>query len=219
MKIQAAIFDMDGTLIDSLLLWEQIWQALGARYRDSSFVPDPVDDRAVRTMTTAAAMDYIHHRYGMGDSAEELLVLANDMIRNFYAQEVQLKAGARELLEHYRRAGVRMCVASATAADLIEVAVQHCGIRHYFERIFSCADLGVGKDVPDVYLQAQEYLGTPTEETWVFEDSLTALYTAAGIGLPTVGIYDRHNDRQDQIAAVATVYVGAEETLRKLTEL
>ena len=109
-----------------------------------------------------------------------------------------------------------MCIASATDPKLIEVAMKHCGIDTYFPRVFSCADVGVGKEKPDVFLAAQAYLGTTVEETWVFEDSLTAIETVTNIGMPTVGIYDQYNYGQDRIKEIATEYINSTETLIKL---
>ena len=78
--------------------------------------------------------------------------------------------------------------------------------------------MGKGKEEPDIFLLASEFLGEKTEETWVFEDSLTAIETATSIGMPTVGIYDQYNYGQDRIKEIATEYVAAGETLLKLTQ-
>ena len=75
-----------------------------------------------------------------------------------------------------------------------------------------------GKDKPDIYLAALEYLGTPKDETWVFEDAYIAIHTATELGLHTVGIYDAENFGQDKIEREATVYVGEGETLMKLAK-
>ena len=82
--------------------------------------------------------------------------------------------------------------------------------------MFSCADIGKGKDEPDIFLQAVDYLGAEISETWMFEDSLTAIETAVRIGMPTVGIYDRFNYGQDKIKEIATEYISSTETLLKL---
>ncbi len=203
--------------MDSLFLWEVIWKAFGEKYLGgASFAPNAADDKAVRTVPLRAAMQLIHEHYALGASGEELYEFTNELLRKFYSTEVQLKSGARELLEGLHQKGVKMCIASATTPDLIEIAVKHCGIDHYFSKIFSCAKLGKGKEVPDVYLLAQAHFETPTRETWVFEDSLVALETATQIGMPTVGIFDRCNPYQKEIKETATVYVGEGEALDKV---
>ncbi|MBQ2988338.1 MAG: HAD family phosphatase [Clostridia bacterium] len=218
-KIKAAIFDMDGTLIDSLKIWGVIWAKLGEKYLgDSGFVPREEDDKKVRTLTLKDAMALIHRNYGLGASGGDLLDDANRIMADFYTNEVELKAGARDFLEECRLNRVKMCIASATAPDLIGLAMKHCGIEHYFSKVFSCGTIGKGKEHPDVFLMAIADLGEALSETWLFEDSLVAIETAVKIGMPTVGIYDRFNFGQDRIREIATEYIGEGETLVKLTE-
>jgi len=217
MKFKAAIFDMDGTLIDSLMLWDMLWSAFGDKYlNNKKFEPSPEDNKKVRTLTLRDAMDLIHTNYGLGESCEELLTLANSITNDFYANKVALKDGVLEFLNHCKTNGVKMCLATATAPDLLSTAIEHLGIGKYFEAIFSCATIGKGKEEPDIYLHACKFLQEKPCETWVFEDSLTAIETAAKIGMPTVGIYDRHNFGQDKIHGIATEYIAEGETLLKL---
>ena len=217
MNIKAAIFDMDGTLVDSLMLWDVLWSTFGEQYlNDKSFTPSKEDDKKVRTITLKDAMTLIHNNYNMGNSGEELLEKANCIAKDFYASRVELKDGVRAFLEHCKNNGVKMCIASATAPELIDVALEHCDIRKYFLKVFSCGTIGKGKDEPDVFLQAAEFLGAEIKDTWVFEDSLTAIETAAKIGMPTVGIYDKFNYGQDKIKEIATEYINSTETILKL---
>ena len=217
MKIKAAIFDMDGTLIDSLMIWGVIWAKLGEKYLGNpDFLPRAEDDKKVRTLTLKDAMTLIHERYHLGESGEAVWNEASRIIGDFYENDVKLKAGAREFLEHCQKSGVKMCIASATAPDLIELAMKHCEIEQYFSKIFSCSQIGKGKEEPDVFLMAAAYFGEEKSETWVFEDSLVAIETAVGVGMPTVGIYDRFNFGQERIKEIATEYIGEGETLLKL---
>jgi len=217
MNFKAAIFDMDGTLVDSLMLWDVMWEALGRKFcNDPGFRPTLEDDKAVRTVTLKAAMELIHQRYHMGESGEELLRIAEAMMKEFYATKVQLKPGVLEWLKYCKAQGVRMCIASATVTELVRLAMEHCGIESYFDALFSCGDIGKGKDEPDVFLQVLEYLGTRAEETCVFEDSLVAIQTAVNAGFQTVAIYDRFNYGQEQMRAIATEYIAEGESLTRL---
>ena len=216
-QMKAAIFDMDGTLVDSLMIWNVLWSEFGRRYaNDRSFRPLEVDDKKARTLTLKDAMLLIHNNYNFGDSGEELLEIANDMISAFYANQVELKSGVREFLEYCKRADVKMCLATATATDLVDLALKHCDIEHYFMKVFSCSDIGKGKEEPDIFLIASEFLGEKIEDTWVFEDSLVAIETVTKIGMSTVGIYDCFNFGQDRIKEIATEYIADGETLVKL---
>ena len=220
MQIKAAIFDMDGTLVDSLGIWDILWQAFGDRFCGGvRFVPDPESEKKVRTSTLKTAMALLHENCGLGESSEAVYQVGEETFRNFYANTVTLKEGVREYLEYCKENGIRTVIASATAPELIEIALEHCGVRHYFEEIFSCSVVGKGKDSPDIFLHTQAWLGTKTEETWVFEDSNVALETAQRIGMPTVGVYDVYNPWQEQVRKASTVYLGQGESMMKLAQL
>ena len=217
MQIKAAIFDMDGTLVDSLGIWDILWEAFGNRFCGGvKFVPDPESERKVRTSTLKTAMALLHENCGLGESSEAVYQVGEETFRNFYANTVTLKEGVREYLEYCKENGIRTVIASATAPELIEIALEHCGVRHYFEEIFSCSVVGKGKEFPDIFLHTQAWLGTKTEETWVFEDSYVALETAQRIGMPTVGVYDVYTPWQDAVEKASTIYVSKNENMTKL---
>ncbi len=219
MKIKAAIFDMDGTLVDSLGIWEIMWQNLGEHFCGGNrFVPDPESAKKIRTTTLRDAMYLLHENCNLGESGEAVYQVGEQTFRDFYANTVTLKEGVREYLEYCRTNGIRAVIASATAPELIEIALEHCGVRHYFEEIFSCSVVGKGKESPDIFLHTQAWLGTPTEETWVFEDSNVALETAQRIGMPTVGVYDSHTPWQEQVRQASTIYIAQGESMQKLIE-
>lgn len=219
MNIKTAIFDMDGTLVESLFIWEVLWSEFGDKYlNDKSFIPSVEDDKKVRTLTLKDAMFLIHNNYKLGESAEELLQHANSIMMEFYSNKVELKSGVKEFLDYLKRQGTQMCIASATAPELIAVAMKHCDIEKYFSKVFSCAEVGKGKEAPDVFLLAKDFFRTNIEDIWVFEDSVVAIETATKIGMKTVGIYDRYNFGQDKIKAIATEYIAEGEILLKLAK-
>ncbi len=218
-KIKGAIFDMDGTLVDSLMLWNLMWDHFGERFlHGEKFCPSDAANKAVRTMTLKDAMHYLYSQYPMGESGDELFEIANNLMINFYENEVQLKGGVLDFLKYCHEKGIKMCIASATDKKLVNIAMKHCGVEKYFAEVFSCAEVGKGKEEPDVYLKALEYLGTSKEETCVFEDSHIAIQTADEIGMQTVGIYDQYNYGQEEIKKIATEYIACGETLKKLME-
>ena len=216
-NIKGAIFDMDGTLVDSLMLWNIIWERFGNIFcEDGHFVPSEADDKAVRTMTLKDAMNHIHQKYNIGKTGEELLETVNKIMIDFYSNEVMLKEGVADFLEYCSANGVKMCIASATDTELIKIALRHCNIEKYFVNIFSCAEIGKGKDKPDIYQMAMEYLGTEAQETCIFEDSHIAICTADKLGIKTVGIYDKYNYGQDEIKKTATKYIAEGDSLKSL---
>ena len=217
MKIKGAIFDMDGTLVDSLICWGPIWKAIADRYLggEEGF-PGEVIDKKIRTMTLLEGMEMLHKERGIGRDGYELWNFCNELIEDFYRNRVEMKPGAMKFLKYLSDNGVKMCIASASALDMVEIAVERCGLGKYIPKLLSSCDYGCGKDKPDVYLGALEYLGTTAEETWVFEDSLVALKTAKSIGMPVVGIYDAYNFGHDEMEKIADYYIAEGEGLDKL---
>jgi HAD superfamily hydrolase (TIGR01509 family) len=220
MKIKGAIFDMDGTLINSLIVWREIWQAISDRYLDGrEDFPGEEIDLKLRTMTLREGMALIHNVFGIGRDGDEILKFCNEIIADFYRNRVEMKPGAIEFLKYLYDNDVKMCIASASSLDMVEIAARRCELGKYMPRLLSSCDFGCGKDKPDVYLAALEYLGTPVEETWVFEDSLVALKTAKGLGMPVVGIYDAYNFGHEEMEKISDCYIGDGEGLDKLIEI
>ncbi len=219
LSMDAAIFDMDGTLADSLIVLDILYDSIREAYpQQQELCITEQDNNAIRVLPLRDSMQLLHDHYGVAESGEELFAFETQVFRDFYTNRVELKPGVAPFLAHLKEQGVRMCVASATAPDLVEAALAHCGIRHYFDAEFSCGVLGKGKDAPDIYEMTRDFLGASTELTWVFEDALVAVRTATGLGMPTVGIYDRYNPNQEEIRRMATHYIGPGETLMKLIE-
>ena len=217
MKISGAIFDMDGTLIDSLMFWDMFWARLGDMYfSDSSFRPDAVTEKAIRTLPLKDGMILLHKNCNIGKSGEELLDIANKLCTDFYRDDVELKDGVIEFLDYCHTRGIRMCIASATAPDLLKIAMDKFDLDKYFLKIFSCSEIGKGKEHPDVFIKAHEFLDTPKESTWIFEDSIVALETATKAGYKTVGIYDQYNFNLDRVAAISTEYIDRNQSLKRL---
>ena len=219
MKIKGAIFDMDGTLVNSLVLWDVLWKELGNRYLGTpDFKPTEEDDRTMRTMLLLDSMKMTHEKYKLGQSGEELYGIADEIIMDFYENQLEMKTGARELLDYLYENGVKMCIASASVPNVIEAAMKRCKLKKYFVEVVSCADVGSGKDKPDVFLRALDVLGTDLCDTWVFEDSYVAVCTAKKAGFKTAGVYEKCNFCQDILEQNSDVYVSEHDDLTKLVE-
>ena len=202
--IKGAIFDLDGTLLDSMFIWDTI----GEDYL-RSLGKEPHEDlkETFMTLTLEEAAEYYREHYGVTLSVKEIVDGVNAMVEGIYRTKVTLKPGIADYLRWLKENGARMCVATVTDRYLVEETLERLGVRHYFSEIFTCAEVGFGKDKPIIYQKALEHLGTAKEETYVFEDMYFALNTAKTDGFPTVGVYDRHEAHQDELRGLADYYV------------
>lgn len=217
MNIKGAIFDMDGTLIDSLSFWKHLWHSIGARYlNDPDFWPCEEADRAVRTMIYTDAMAYIKAYYGISCDTEEFLDFTGNMLPAFYRDVATVKPGAAALLSHLKSAGIPLCLASATAMKELRYALSCHKLDGYFDNVLSCADIGIGKDRPDIYLMAAEAMGLSPTEICVFEDSCLAIRTARAAGFRTAGIHDPLSPGCEELEAAAEIYLPANTPLDTL---
>ncbi|MCD8355408.1 MAG: HAD family phosphatase [Clostridia bacterium] len=189
MKLTGAIFDLDGTLLDSMPYWESV----GMRFlqeRDIP-VPDPVElALQLKTMTLPEAGAFFRRDFGVQDSVEDICTQINHMIEDDYHFRAPLKAGVRDMLEEMKQRGIRMCVASATNRMLVETALKRVGVLDYFQFILTCGDLNTSKNLPYIFDECARRLGTQRESTGVFEDSLHCVITASRAGYPVIGVYD-----------------------------
>lgn len=183
-----AIFDMDGTLVDSMPYWRGLADEYLSKKGVEYIPPDTMDKLKHRHMAESAAM--LVDMFGMNCDPATVLQEMTDVMRVHYEQDVVLKEGIIEYLEKLRARGVRMCVATATALPLVEVCLHRLGLRDYFEGLFSCQTIRVNKEHPDVYDAAARLMGAERGEIAVYEDSMMAAQTAKRAGYYVAGIYD-----------------------------
>jgi len=202
--LKGAIFDLDGTLLDSMF----IWNTIGEDYlRSLSKEPHENLKEAFMTLTLEEAAEYYREHYGVSLSVKEIVDGVNAMVEGAYRTKVTLKHGGADYLRWLNEKRVRMCIATVTDRYLAEETLERLGVRHFFSEIFTCAEVGYGKDNPIIYRKALEHLGTKKEETVVFEDAFFALKTAKTDGFYTVGVYDRYEKRQDELKKLSNHYV------------
>ncbi len=204
MRMRGAIFDLDGTLLDSM----SVWDTLAERYlRSIGYQPRPDLNRRCAALSLEQAARYFQRAYGVTLDVEEMVSGVNAMLERFYRQEAPLRPGVEEALARLRRAGVRMCVATATDRHLAEAALERCGVLSRFDALFTCGEVGHGKDEPDIFQAALAFLGTERAETAVFDDALHAIRTAKGAGFPVVAVREHHQSAAEEIRALADLYL------------
>ena len=213
MRIRGAIFDVDGTLLDSMFIWDTIGEAY---LRSIGYQPKENLNETFKNMSLHQAARYYQTEYGVTRSIDEIMDGVNAMLERYYRFEVPLKPGVAELLERLRQSGVKLCIATATDRHLVEAALDRCGVLSCFGEIFTCNEVGHGKDEPDIFEAALRFLGTRREETLVFDDALYAVRTAKEAGFPVAAVYDSHERSQAEVRARSDLYL---EDLTQLVEL
>lgn len=188
MDKKACVFDMDGTLVDSMGYWRRLGREFLARKGVTENV-EPVLER-IKPMTMRESAALFIESFGLEGTPEALAAEMNGVMDDHYRRDIPLKPGVREYLAAMRAAGAVLCVATATAEPLVRACLERLGVLGEFSFLVSCETLGVGKDRPDVFREAARLLGTVPAETAVYEDALFAARTAKEAGFYTVGVYD-----------------------------
>lgn len=185
--IKGAIFDVDGTLLDSM----PVWHNCGVRFLESIGIEaEPGLGDFLFTQTNESGAVYMVDHYGLDLTPEEVAEAMSRDMESYYFNAPVMKEGAAELLERLDAAGVPMTVATSTDKYLLDGAFRKLGIGHYFQGVLSCGDYGTTKGEPLIFNKASSVMGTGPGDTWVFEDGLYAIKTAAKAGYNTVAVYD-----------------------------
>ena len=203
--IKGVVFDVDGVLLNSMPVWEN----LGELYLERLGVEAEKDlGETLFAMTLEEGAQYLISRYGLDKTPEEIIKGLNREVKDFYVSKVPLKEGVRQYLYEFRERNIPMVIATTGDRENAQAALKSLKVYSYFQGIFTCSEIGSGKNQPDIYHAAALQLDTDPKETLVFEDALHAIQTAKRAGFKTVGVYDRANDRNlAQIWNTADIYL------------
>ena len=212
MKIKCAIFDFDGTLFDSMFIWDHVGeiylQSLGKEPK-ASLRED------VRTLSLYQSACYFQEEYGIDLSVEEIMTGINQTIEHFYIYEVQPKTSVVPFLNELKQQGAILCIATASDRYQIEVALKRCGMENLFEAVFTCTEVGHGKDEPEIFRKAIEYFDADRSNTVVFEDALHAIQTAKNDGFLVASVFDNSEKCQNEIRDISDCYIPDFEHLEE----
>lgn len=213
--IKGVIFDLDGTLIDSMKIWTKIDRKL-LRENGVENIPPDISDR-VRKMTIEESAQYFIDEFGFECTSEYIIKRIEELVRIEYEENIPLKSYAAEFLDYLDEKKIPYGVATATYKGLAEAVLKRCGIWERMRFLLTEVEYPLGKNFPDIFLGGAERLGLEPEEVLVVEDSLHCIETAAKAGFITAGVYDEVSwNEQSLIADTADYYVRSLKELEIL---
>lgn len=218
---KGAIFDADGTLLDSMPIWEDA----AARFLAGLGIeaePDLGDVMFRLSLDEGAAYlkrTYLAGNHGLSMTEEEIKEGVLGVIRDFYVHQVQPKAGARRFLEELAARKVPMYIATSSNREHIRAALERFGLLHFFDGMITCEEAGASKREPRIFLLAAERMGLSPEDIFVFEDVIHAIRSAGSAGFVTVGVYDAASAADNEaMRAECAIYLHTLENREKFLE-
>ena len=211
MRLQSAIFDMDGTLLDSMPMWRSRGSTL---VRSHGLTPPPDLDRRVNPLNLLAGAACCKELCGLPGTPEELAEEMLSQIGDFYRTQVRPKPGLERFLSLLKMEGVWMYVATATDRPLAEAALRTAGIEGCFRGLLTIQEVGKSKrESPEIYERAPRRLRSNKKDTVVFEDALYALRTAHEAGFRTAAVFDPSEPEQEELRRLADYYILSYEEM------
>ena len=162
------------------------------------------EDLSVLSLHQSAC--YLQREYSLSLSAEEIMSGINQTVEDFYIYDVLPKPGVTAFLERTKQEGIPMCIATASDRYQVEAALRRCNMAHFFDAIFTCTEVGHGKDHPSIFRQATTHFGADRSNSLVFEDALHAIQTAKADGFTVAAVFDPSEKQQEKIKSLADYY-------------
>ena len=213
--IKGIIFDLDGTLLDSMT----VWSSIDREFLIENGITDPpaeVSD-VVKKMTVDESSQYFIDRFGLKCTKEYVIWRIEDMVRERYEEQIPLKPHVEELLDYLDSRGIPYGIATATYKRLAEAALKRCGIYDRFRFLLTDVEYPAGKNFPDIFLGGAEHFGAEPREVLVVEDSLHCIETAKEAGFTVCGVYDSVAEAdRSSIIALSDYYVDSMDEIMNI---
>ena len=186
-NIKACIFDLDGTLVDSMWMWPEIDKEylgrFGIEYDDN--LKNEID--GISFHETAV---YFKNKFGISDSIEKICKDWEDMAYDKYKNEVKEKRGCQKFLEQLRSKGIKMGIATSNNRSMVDVVLESLGMKNFFEVITTSDEVKKGKPAPDVYLTTAKLLNVEPKHCLVFEDVVAGIIAGKSAGMKVCAVED-----------------------------
>ncbi|MBR3772785.1 MAG: HAD family phosphatase [Clostridium sp.] len=213
-KIQAVIFDMDGTLIDSMWMWKNIDVEYLGRFQ----IPLPEDlQHEIEGMSFSETAAYFKERFQIPNTIEQIKNDWNQMAWEKYEKEVTVKEGVFDFLKYLKEHGVKTGIATSNSVELANMVLEKRGLTPYFDAVHTSCEVGRGKPYPDIYEFVAEKLGVQPEHCLVFEDVVHGILAGKAAKMKVCAIFDKYSKAQDEEKKrLADYYINSFEDLKPL---
>ena len=188
--MKAIIFDLDGTLVDSM----KYWRSVSRDFMKTKGID--IEDEVQHKMTTMnldASLKYLKDYYNLEESFEELMRDFSRTVEDFYRNKVETKEGCLEILEYFKDQGMKVVIGTSTAAHFANIVIEKYGIDKFIDGLYTADSVGHLKAEEKFYTSIAEELGERPEDVFLVDDSYLALRTGKIAGLKTIGIYDENS--------------------------
>ena len=191
---EAVIFDMDGSLVDSMWVWKDIdIEYLGRFGLD---IPDDLQQE-IEGMSFTETARYFRDRFGLDRSVEQIRADWNEMAWDKYRSRVMLKPGAREFLDYFRSQGIKLGIATSNSREIVDMVMEARGVADYFSCITTACEAKKGKPAPDVYLLTAQQLSVDPKNCLVFEDIVFGIQAGKAAGMEVCAVDDAYSAYQE----------------------
>lgn len=188
-NIKAVIFDLDGTLIDSLWVWKQV----DIEYlKKHGITPPPDLQKHIEGLSFIDTALYFKENFGIKDSIEEIMSEWHKMVSDYYSSVIEVKKGVKEFLEYLKSNNIKIGIATSNSHELVEAVLKRNGILQYFEVIVTTEEVSNSKAEPHVFLEVAKRLNVLPEECLVFEDTISGAIGAKKAGMKVIGVFDEY---------------------------
>lgn len=202
---KAVIFDLDGTLVDSMWMWRDIDIEYLGRYGHT--LPQELQNEIEGMSFTETAI-FIKERFQIPDPIEKMKADWLEMAREKYRNEVPLKTGALPFLQLLKKRGIAIGIATSNGVELVREVLQSLKVMPYFDSIHTCCEVEKGKPAPDIYLLVAEELGVSPAECLVFEDVAAGIMAGNNAGMTTCAVEDASSlDQTEKKKELADYYI------------
>lgn len=204
--IKALLFDMDGSMVDSMWIWRSIdIEYLG---RFGILLPENLQ-QCIEGKSFSETAEYFKERFALPDSVEQIKADWNRMARDKYANEVPLKKGVSALLAYCRDHDIKLGIATSNSRELAETVLQAHKVLSYFDCILTSSEVEKGKPAPDIYLAVADALRVDPADCLVFEDIVPGIQAGLAAGMRVCAVYDKYSLYQDaEKRRIADYYIN-----------